>query len=86
MIDIMSDAEVGKLLEFRLAEAYSIARQGEYISTIEPVEFCDMSKDEKRHHRSALRRIARDARRANGLRSFNPVGGPLDHEELRRKP
>lgn len=62
-INMMTNAEVGKAIRFTLERAYSMARKGERLNSIEPMEFAAMSGIERRRHNRELTRIAREARR-----------------------
>lgn len=62
-----SNAEIGRLIGFTLEEAYALARKGEPVHTIDPVEYGGMSKQERRHHQRVMNRLARDARRKHPL-------------------
>lgn len=55
----MSNAEVGKAIRFTLAHAYSMARKGHVLSTIDPIEFASMSISERRQHRRIIKALAR---------------------------
>lgn len=55
----MSNAQVGSALHYTLAEAYRMARKGDVLSTIDPIEFAMMSIAERRHHRRIMKALAR---------------------------
>lgn len=67
-IKLMTNAEVGRAIGFTLDRAYAMARKGDRLNTIEPIEFKGMTGIERRNHNRALTRLARQARRM-GLKS-----------------
>jgi hypothetical protein len=55
----MSNMDVGKALGFTLADAYRMARKGDRLNTIDPIEFETMSRTDRRRHCRELNRLAR---------------------------
>jgi len=62
-IAVMTNIEVGAAVRFTLQEAYDMARKGERLSSIDPIEFKTMSSIERRNHNRELTRLARVASR-----------------------
>jgi hypothetical protein len=58
----MSNGDVGKALRFTLADAYRMAKKGDRLNTIDPIEFETMSRADRRTHCRELNRLARAAR------------------------
>lgn len=61
-IALMTNGEVGKAVGFTLAEAYRMAKKGERLNSIDPVEFETMTAIERRKHNRELTRLARKFR------------------------
>ena len=57
-----SPIECGKTVRFTLKEAYELAARGEFLPTIDPLEFESMSRQERRRHQRLLKRAAERGR------------------------
>jgi hypothetical protein len=57
-----SPIECGKAVRFTLKEAYELAARGEFLPTIDPLEFESMSRQERRRHQRLLKRAAERGR------------------------